>query len=286
LNSPGSAVVAGAESRTNVRELQPPVLHSPAPVPAFEAKGATRVFHGRNGRVARAVDGVTLKFVQAEPAALIGPSGAGKTTLLRLLAGAIAATEGDVLFEGQSWRSRDGASLREARSRIGFIAQRHNLVDRLAVWQNVLAGRFGHMGTLGAARMFVWPAQRELDQAADALARVGIAELLHSRTDELSGGQTQRVAIARALVQRPIALLGDEPVASLDPEMGSAVLALLRDLARTEGAALILSLHDVRLARAHFPRLVGLRAGSVQFDLPTALVTDDMLRDLYSVETA
>ena len=285
MNSPDTALAADDASRTNVLELQPPALRSPAPGPAFEARGATRIFHGRNGRVARAVESVTLKFVQAEPVALIGPSGAGKTTLLRLLAGAIAATDGDVLFEGQSWRTRDAASLRQARSRIGFIAQRHNLVDRLAVWQNVLAGRFGHMGTLAAARMFVWPAQDELNQAAGALARVGIAELLNSRTDELSGGQTQRVAIARALVQRPIALLADEPVASLDPEMGSAVLALLRDLARTEGLALILSLHDVRLARAHFPRLVGLRAGSVQFDLPTALVSDDMLRDLYSVET-
>ena len=252
--------------------------------PAFETRLAIRIFHGRNGRVVRAVDSVTLAFAQAEPVALIGPSGAGKTTLLRLLAGALAATGGDIFFEGQSWRARDAGSLREARSRIGFIAQRHNLVDRLAVWQNVLAGRLGHMTTLGAARMFVWPSQDELNLAAEALSRVGIAELLHSRTDELSGGQTQRVAIARALVQRPIALLGDEPVASLDPEMGSTILALLRDLAQTEGAALILSLHDVRLARAHFPRLVGLREGSVHFDLPTAQVTEDMLRDLYSVE--
>ena len=252
--------------------------------PAFETKRATRIFHGRNGRVARAVQSISLKVAQAEPVALIGPSGAGKTTFLRLLAGAIATTEGDIFFEGESWRARDAASLRDARSRIGFIAQRHNLVDRLAVWQNVLSGRLGHMGTLSALRMFVWPSQDELKLASDALTRVGIAELLHSRTDELSGGQTQRVAIARALVQRPIAMLGDEPVASLDPEMGSTIIALLRSLAQTEGAALVLSLHDVRLARAHFPRLVGLRDGSVQFDLPTAQVSDDMLRDLYGVE--
>ena len=67
--------------------------------------------------------------------------------------------------------------------------------------------------------------------------------------------------------------------------MGSSVLGLLRALAQAEGAALVLSLHDVRLARAHFPRLIGLRDGAVQFDLATAQVSEGMLRDLYSVET-
>jgi len=284
LNSTDTAVAARV-TEASAPGAQATLTDARVPTPAFEARRATRVFHGRNGRVAKAVDGVSLKVAQAEPVALIGPSGAGKTTLLRLLAGAIVRSDGDIFFEGVSWRARDGASLRAARSRIGFIAQRHNLVDRLAVWQNVLAGRLGHVGTLGAIRMFVWPSPDELKLAADALARVGIGELLFSRTDELSGGQSQRVAIARALVQRPTALLGDEPVASLDPEMGSTVLGLLRTLAQTEGAALLLSLHDVRLARAHFPRLVGLRDGAVQFDLPTAQVSDGMLRDLYSVET-
>ena len=248
---------------------------------SFEVNDVVKTFRGRGGRVVRAIDGVFLSIAPREAVALIGPSGAGKTTLLRLLAGAVRPTNGVVCFEGLSFTDLDAGALRAARSRIGFVAQRHNLVDRLRVWQNVVAGLLGRRSTLGSLRMLFVPSRDELSAAAAALTRVGIAELLNARVDELSGGQTQRVAIARVLVQQPAAILADEPVASVDPRLGSEIIALLRSIAAAAGATLVVSLHDVDLALHHFPRVVGMRQGRIHFDTHTSHVDRGLLAALY-----
>lgn len=248
----------------------------------FEACEVRRAFRGRGGRLVNAVDGVTLSIAAREAVVLIGPSGAGKTTLLRLLGGAIGPTGGIVRFQGRSFSDLDAAQLREARSRIGFVAQRHNLVERLRVWQNVLAGRLGRKTTLGALKMFFAPSREELAAARASLGRMGIEDLLNARVDELSGGQAQRVAIARVLVQQPPAILGDEPVASVDPRLGSEIVGQLRSIAAAAGATLVLSLHDVSLALNHFPRIVGIRDGRVHFDAPARKVDRELLRALYA----
>jgi phosphonate transport system ATP-binding protein len=118
------------------------------------------------------------------------------------------------------------------------------------------------------------------------LERVGVEDKLFQRTDTLSGGQSQRVAIARALYQRPAVLLCDEPVASVDPARAQAVVELLVEVARERGLALVVSLHDLDLARAHFPRIVGLRAGRVVFDARTSDVASARFDELYRLDEA
>ena len=113
--------------------------------------------------------------------------------------------------------------------------------------------------------------------------RVGIPEKLYERTDRLSGGQRQRVAIARALFQEPEALLADEPVSSVDPARARDTVALLADINRREGLTLCVSLHNLELARAFFPRLIGMRAGRIVFDRPTTELTDDVFASLYEL---
>jgi phosphonate transport system ATP-binding protein len=108
---------------------------------------------------------------------------------------------------------------------------------------------------------------------------VGLAEKAGTRADELSGGQQQRVAIARVLVQDPEVVLADEPFSSLDPGLRAQLAELLFDVAK--GRTLIAALHDVALALEHFPRLVGLRAGRVVFDLRTEELRPEMIDDLY-----
>ncbi|MDP7308219.1 MAG: ATP-binding cassette domain-containing protein, partial [Roseibacillus sp.] len=109
-----------------------------------------------------------------------------------------------------------------------------------------------------------------------------IPEKLYERTDTLSGGQQQRVAIARALFQDPVAILADEPVASVDPGRARSLLELLTGVARDEGITLVMSLHHVELAREFFPRLIGLQAGRVVFDQSADETTDRQLRELYA----
>jgi phosphonate transport system ATP-binding protein len=114
--------------------------------------------------------------------------------------------------------------------------------------------------------------------------QVGIPDKLYARTDSLSGGEQQRVAIARVLVQNPLAILADEPIASLDPERSREVMALLRSLGEQTGQTLIVSLHDVAMARHYCQRLIGLRQGHVVFDTPTEAVTSEMFDALYRLE--
>ncbi|MFN3477279.1 MAG: phosphonate ABC transporter ATP-binding protein [Candidatus Methylomirabilales bacterium] len=242
----------------------------------YRAEKLTKVFDG--GLVA--VDQVDLEIERGEKIAFIGPSGAGKTTLFRMLNLTIPPTTGRLFFDGQDTRSLRGRKLRGARRRIGTIYQQHNLVPRLKVVHNVLAGRLGSWSTGTAFFSLIRPTEVEL--AYGALQRVGIPEKLFARTDELSGGQQQRVAIARVLVQDPEVILADEPVSSVDPTLASAIVKLLVEISLEAGKTLLMNLHSTDLALQFFPRVIGIRGGQVLFDLKPAEVTAELLERLYS----
>jgi len=210
-----------------------------------------------------ALDDVSLRIAAGECVALVGPSGSGKTTLLRSLNGTVAIAGGSIHVDGVEVAKLRGRALRRLRTRLAMIAQQHDLVDRLTVVQNVMAGALGRWSTPHALRFLIAPTAAELAEASAALTAVGIPEKLRSRTNELSGGQRQRVAIARALVQHPTAILADEPIASLDPALGEQIVRLLCDLARERNLALLCSLHQIEVARRHFDRVVELVGGRV-----------------------
>ncbi|HXW61204.1 MAG TPA: ATP-binding cassette domain-containing protein [Candidatus Acidoferrales bacterium] len=210
------------------------------------------------------LDHLMLEARRGERVALVGPSGCGKTTLLRSINASVAIESGRVWVNEVEVSATRGAALRRIRSRIAFIAQKHDLVDRLRVYHNVMAGALGRWSTARALRFLFWPKGVELDEARDALDSVGLAHKLRSRTTELSGGEQQRVAIARALVQHPLIILADEPVASLDPDTACQVLALLCDLAKSRGITLLCSLHHPELVRRYFDRVLRLEAGGLR----------------------
>ncbi len=231
-----------------------------------------------------AVAGVDLKVSPGERVAVIGPSGAGKTTLFRMLNLTLRPSGGRFWIGEQEVTALHGGALRGLRRRIGTIYQQQNLVSRLRVVHNVLAGRLGTWSAFRAVTSLVNPS--EADVARRALERVGMPEKLWARTDELSGGQQQRVAIARVLVQNPDVILADEPVSSVDPSLANTIVRLLLDLAGASGKTLIMNLHTVDLALAYFPRVIGFREGRVTFDLSPAEVTDGLLAQLYAGEAA
>jgi phosphonate transport system ATP-binding protein len=204
---------------------------------------------------------LSLSVAPGESVAIIGPSGCGKTTLFRAIGGFVPIRSGRITVDGIDVGAARHRELRLLRRRVAVIAQKHELVERLAVYQNVMAGALGRWSGLRALRFLLLPLRGELSEARDALRRVGIPGELRRRTSELSGGQQQRVAIARALVQNPVLLLADEPVASLDPDLSRQILSLLCGLASASGTALLCSLHQPELASEHFDRVVDLRAG-------------------------
>ncbi len=232
------------------------------------------------GRLQVALDGIDLKIDQGEKVALIGPSGAGKTTLFRLLNCTLRPTSGKLYIDGEDIDLLHGQRLRHVRRRIGSVYQQHNLVPRLRVIHNVLAGQLGRWPTLRSLLSLCKPADVELVHSA--LSQVEIPEKIFERTDELSGGQQQRVAIARVLVQDPEVILADEPVSSVDPTLASSIVRLLVDISQNTRKTLLVSLHSVDLALAYFPRVVGIKQGRVTFDLSPDKIGEDMLEDLYS----
>lgn len=236
------------------------------------------------GSARPAVDDLHLQVVAGERVALVGPSGAGKSTIIALANGLVQPSSGVVRTLGVDSRSLPERRHRHVRRRVGTVHQDFALVGPLRVAHNVAAGRLGTWGRLRALRSLVRPA--DVDEIADALDRVGIADKLWERADQLSGGQQQRVAIARVVFQQPNLLLADEPVSSLDPARSKSVLDVLVEVVEPQAeGAFVTSLHDAGLALSHCDRVVGLRDGRVCFDRPSASVTPDMLDELYAFES-
>ena len=209
------------------------------------------------------LNGVSLSMTRGEKVAILGPSGAGKTTLFRAINGFVPIRSGQITVDGISLKGLHGRKLRQLRRHIAVVSQRHDLVDQLRVYQNVMAGALGRWSTWHGLRFLLWPKAGELAEAEHALDRVGIAQKLRARTSEISGGEHQRVAIARALVQQPSLLLADEPIASLDPELSHQILSLLCSLATETGFALLCSLHQQEYAYRYFDRVIRIQQGTV-----------------------
>jgi phosphonate transport system ATP-binding protein len=222
---------------------------------------------------------LNLAIYPQETIALIGPSGAGKTTLLRLLNTSLTPTSGKLTLFNRNIQTLSQRDRRHTIRQIGTIYQQFNLVPSLRVIHNLNAGRLGYWPTWKALLSLIYPLG--IPAAQGVLAQVGIPEKLFDRTDRLSGGQQQRVAIARVLLQNPRVILADEPIASLDPALSREVLTLLTNLCQDQGRTLVMSLHDVELARQFCDRVVGLRQGKILFDLPSQAITQDRLDELY-----
>jgi phosphonate transport system ATP-binding protein len=223
---------------------------------------------------------LTLSLGQGEQVAVIGPSGAGKTTLLHALACALPPAAGTLLLGDRDPWALSAPALRQLRGELFLAPQVPPLPPRQRVVTAVLAGRLPHIGLLRSLRNLLLPTG--LDEAHAALGRFGLADKLFERVDRLSGGERQRVGLARALVARPRLLLVDEPLSALDPARASQAMETLTQAARERGATVVCSLHDVPMALRNFPRVLGLREGALQFDLPSDQVTPERLQALYA----
>lgn len=237
-----------------------------------------------NGR--KALQGINVDIRPGEMVALIGASGSGKSTLLRHIAGLTPgdAGQGSIEVNGQlvQQNGRIARNIRAVRGGVGFVFQQFNLVDRLPVLVNVLAGALHR--TPAWRGLLRWFVPQEKSRAHDALRRVGILECCHQRASTLSGGQQQRAAIARAMVQGARVILADEPIASLDPESSRRVMDILQRVNQEDGCTVVVSLHQVNVALKYCARTVALHQGKVVFDGPSADLTPALLRELYGAD--
>ncbi len=225
---------------------------------------------------------IDLDVPDGQVMALIGPSGAGKSTLIRCINRLVEPTAGTITLNGVEITGLGGNQLRRARRKMGMIFQEYALVERLSVMENVLSGRLGYVGFWQSwFRRFP---QDDIDEAFRLLTRVGLDHMADKRADELSGGQRQRVGICRALIQNPELLLVDEPTASLDPKTSRQIMRLIQELCEERRLAAIINIHDVMLAQQFAERIVGLRLGEIVYDGPPAMITAEVLTEIYGEE--
>jgi putative ABC transport system ATP-binding protein len=203
--------------------------------------------------------GVSLEVAAGEIAALVGPSGAGKSSLMMVAGGLERATAGHVEVSGIDLGPLDDdARARLRRDHLGIVFQGFHLIPTMTALENValpleFAGR-----------------DDAFDVADAALGRVGLGHRTGHYPAQLSGGEQQRVAVARAFVGRPKLLLADEPTGNLDGATGRQVMDLLFELARADGATLLLITHDMTLA-GRCDRIVHIADGLIVSDERTGL---------------
>ena len=221
---------------------------------------------------------VSLTAERGEFIVVLGRSGAGKSTLMRCINRLVAPSAGEIRFEGKRIGD-DKAELKRLRRRIGMIFQQFNLVKRLSVIDNVLAGTLaGKPLVPSLLKRFT---REQKIAALSCLDRVNMAHKAFQRADTLSGGEQQRVAIARVLAQGPVLLLADEPVASLDPTIARTVLAYLKTINEELGITVLLNIHQVNFAREFGRRVVGLANGVIAYDGDVKGLTGDVLARIY-----
>jgi lipoprotein-releasing system ATP-binding protein len=203
------------------------------------------------GREVRVLNGLEMEVKAGEEIAVVGQSGVGKSTLLHVLGSLETPTAGRVYFEGQDLFALSERALAEFRNRkLGFVFQFHYLLADFTALENVMMpGLIARMAEREAAR-----------RAGEMLELVGLADKLHRRPAELSGGEQQRVAVARAVVLHPRLVLADEPTGNLDPQTADEVHQLLHLLNRQLGITLVIATHNERLTRS-MSRALRLREG-------------------------
>jgi phosphonate transport system ATP-binding protein len=224
----------------------------------------------------RALD---LRLNAGEQVAIIGPSGAGKTTLLQVLACAQRPTQGRLQLSGVNPWMQSAGALRHLRGQLFLAPQVPPLPPRQRVVTSVLAGRLPAMGLWASLRSLFYPT--DIPAAYEALVHFDLGDKLFDRVDRLSGGERQRVGLARALLAPASLWLIDEPLSALDPMRARMAMTALVGLAAERQVTLVATLHQVDMALAHFPRIIGLRDGQMVFDLPAAQVSPQRLAHLY-----
>lgn len=216
----------------------------------MSVRGVVKTF-GEGPTAVSAIKGVDLDVYSGEVILIMGPSGSGKTTLLSIMGAIMKPTSGEVWLGDDEITALSERRLPDVRlRRIGFVFQDFNLLSALTAAENVevVLGLAGERGAEARKR------------AEELLSDLGLAERLHHRPADLSGGEKQRVSVARALANEPAMLLCDEPTANLDSKIGHDIVVRLRAIADTQGRSVVIVSHDERI-KPHADRILWLEDG-------------------------
>jgi len=224
-----------------------------------------------------ALKGVNLKINKGEFVSILGPSGSGKTTLLRTINGLETSNGGEIYFDNKEVNNNN---ISEVQKKTGMIFQEFNLVNNILVINNVLSGLL-HSSSRFLSMFYIFEKKQKL-AALEALDTVGLLNKAYSVSNELSGGQRQRVGIARAIVKKPLLLLADEPVASLDPVASISIMNLLSEINKVFKITVICNLHQTDLALKYSDRIVGINNGIIVFNKTNKQLDQKSLKKIFN----
>ena len=225
----------------------------------------------------KAIREIDLNIEAGEFVTILGPSGSGKTTLLRSINGLETIDSGQILFQNQIISEK---SLPNIQKKTGMIFQEFNLVNNISVINNVLSGLL-HSSSRFLSMFYIFEKKQKL-AALEALDTVGLLNKAYSVSNELSGGQRQRVGIARAIVKKPLLLLADEPVASLDPVASISIMNLLSEINKVFKITIICNLHQTDLALKYSDRIVGINNGIIVFNKTNKQLDQKSLKKIFN----
>ncbi len=226
-----------------------------------------------------AIDHLSLTLQKGEFVCVLGKSGAGKSTFVRSINRLQSSSSGSIKWDHAELTSLSEAKMRLIRTEMVMIFQHFHLIPRMTVFQNTLTGAFGKRPPI--KNLLGIFSEEEKMRGMAALEQVGLEAHAHKRVEALSGGQKQRVGIARALLQDPKLMLGDEPVASLDPSTSRKIFELLKKIHEERGLLSIINVHDVNLAKEFATRILAIRDGKLIFDGKPEEVDDAMFATIY-----
>jgi len=224
-----------------------------------------------------ALKGVNLKVNKGEFVSILGPSGSGKTTLLRSINGLENIDSGEIFLDN---KKIDKIYLSKVREKTGMIFQEFNLVNNLSTINNVLSGLLNSSSKF-LSMFYLFTREQKL-KALQSLETVELLDKAYNRADKLSGGQRQRVGIARAIIKKPLLLLADEPVASLDPKASNLIMSLLKKINKEFNITILCNLHQIELATQYSDRIVGLLDGAIKFDESTQNINKANINKIYT----
>ncbi|HNP82653.1 MAG TPA: ABC transporter ATP-binding protein [Nitrospira sp.] len=205
------------------------------------------------GRELVVLNNINLHIKRGELIAIMGASGAGKSTLLQILGTLDRPTKGTVSFDGQNLFTLTEQEQAEFRNkRVGFVFQFHHLLPEFSALENACLPAMIQKRDMADI----------VGEATKLLGEVGLADRLHHKPGELSGGEQQRVSVARALMQQPDLVLADEPTGNLDSHTGDALFTLLRQLNRSRGTTFVIVTHNDKLS-SQADRIVSMQDGMI-----------------------
>ncbi len=220
--------------------------------------------------------GISFEVRSGEAVTLIGPNGAGKSTLLKTAGGLLSPLEGGIFLHGKELRDYSETELSR---HISVLLTERPRTEWMTCEEAVSMGRYPYTGRFGVL------SENDREKIREAMELVNVAELKERDFDQVSDGQRQRVMLARAICQEPELLIMDEPATFLDIRYELELLGIIKKLTKEKGLAVLMSMHELNLARAVSDRLMCVKDGKVLKEgSPEEIFTENGIRELFGIE--